>query len=156
MQLPKPSGKPLSASACLDSNGSRCWYTVDRVYTQRRSISQKSRFTTSRVSCWFDSQTVGNRHVSVWGRQENILIAIPAHGMIRSFRHRGLRRLYERGDPSRIGADQLDRITLALADLNAASKPSDIDLPAYRLHSLRGWQLRSRNATSVVPLQTGA
>ena len=45
--------------------------------------------------------------------------------MIRSFRHRGLRRLYERGDPSRIGADLLDRITLALADLDAASKPSD-------------------------------
>ena len=58
--------------------------------------------------------------------------------MIRSFRHRGLRRLYERGDPSRIGADQLDRITLALADLDAASKPSELDLPAYRLHPLRG------------------
>ena len=58
--------------------------------------------------------------------------------MIRSFRHRGLRRLYERGDPSRIGADQLDRTTLALADLDAASKPSDVDLPGYRLHPLRG------------------
>ena len=42
------------------------------------------------------------------------------------------------GDPSRIGADQLDRITLALADLDAASKPSELDLPAYRLHPLRG------------------
>ena len=58
--------------------------------------------------------------------------------MIRSFRHRGLRRLYERGDPSRVSADQLNRITLALADLDAASKPSDVDLPGYRLHPLRG------------------
>ena len=58
--------------------------------------------------------------------------------MIRSFRHRGLRRLYERDDPSRIAADQLDRIALALADLDAASKPSDLDLPGYRLHPLRG------------------
>ena len=58
--------------------------------------------------------------------------------MIRSFRHRGLKRLYERGDSSRIAADQLDRITLALADLDAASKPSDLDLPGYRLHPLRG------------------
>ena len=58
--------------------------------------------------------------------------------MIQSFRHRGLRRLYERGDPSRIGADQLDRITLALADLDATSKPSELDLPGYRLHPLRG------------------
>ena len=58
--------------------------------------------------------------------------------MIRSFRHRGLRRLYGRGDPSRIGADQLERITLALADLDVASKPSELDLPGYRLHPLRG------------------
>lgn len=58
--------------------------------------------------------------------------------MISSFRHRGLRRLYERDDPSRIGADLLDRITLALADIDAASKPSDVDLPGYRLHPLRG------------------
>ena len=58
--------------------------------------------------------------------------------MIRSFRHRGLRRLYERDDPGRIAADQLCRITLALADLDAAGKPSDLDLPGYRLHPLRG------------------
>ena len=58
--------------------------------------------------------------------------------MIRSFRHRGLRRLYERDDPGRIGADQLDRITLALADLDATTKPSELDLPGYRLHPLRG------------------
>ena len=60
------------------------------------------------------------------------------HFMIQSFRHRGLRRLYERNDPSRIDADQLDRITLALADLDAAGKLSDLDLPGYRLHPLRG------------------
>ena len=58
--------------------------------------------------------------------------------MIRSFRHRGLRRFYERGDPSRLRADQADRIAIALADLDAARKPSDLDLPGYRLHPLRG------------------
>ncbi|MDE2938298.1 MAG: type II toxin-antitoxin system RelE/ParE family toxin [Chloroflexota bacterium] len=58
--------------------------------------------------------------------------------MIRSFRHRGLRRLYERGDTSRIGADLLDRVALALADLDAASQQSEVDLPGYRLHQLRG------------------
>ena len=58
--------------------------------------------------------------------------------MIRSFRHRGLRRLYERDDPSRLATEQLDRITLALADLDVADKPSDLDLPGYRLHPLRG------------------
>ena len=58
--------------------------------------------------------------------------------MIRSFRHRGLRRLHERDDPTGVGADLVDRITLALADLDVAGKPSDIDLPGYRLHPLRG------------------
>ena len=45
--------------------------------------------------------------------------------------------MYERGDPSRVRADQADRIALALADLDDARKPSDLDLPGYRLHPLK-------------------
>lgn len=58
--------------------------------------------------------------------------------MIKSFRHRGLRRLHERGDPSKLKADQAERIAIALADLNAAKMPQDLDLPGYRLHPLKG------------------
>lgn len=58
--------------------------------------------------------------------------------MIQTFRHRGLKRLYERGDRSRIRADQAERILLALADLDDAMRPSDLDLPGYRLHPLKG------------------
>ncbi|MYH62970.1 MAG: Killer protein [Caldilineaceae bacterium SB0675_bin_29] len=58
--------------------------------------------------------------------------------MIQTFRHRGLRLLYARGDSSRVRADQAQRIALALADLDSASKPSDLDLPGYRLHPLKG------------------
>ena len=58
--------------------------------------------------------------------------------MIRSFRHRGLKRLYERSDRSRVRADQAERLALALADLDDARKPSDLDLPGYRLHPLKG------------------
>ncbi|MYE66949.1 MAG: hypothetical protein F4236_01865, partial [Acidimicrobiia bacterium] len=58
--------------------------------------------------------------------------------VIRTFRHRGLRRLYERDDASRVAPDQLERIIVALADLDAADKPGDLDLPGYRLHPLRG------------------
>ena len=46
--------------------------------------------------------------------------------------------MYERGDSSRVRADQADRIALALADLDDARKPSDLDLPGYRLHPLKG------------------
>ena len=58
--------------------------------------------------------------------------------VIQTFRHRGLKRLYERGDPSQVRADQAQRIALALADLDDANKPSDLDLPGYRLHPLKG------------------
>ena len=44
--------------------------------------------------------------------------------------------MYERGDVSRVGSDLSDRI--ALADLDDARKPSDLDLPGYRLHPLKG------------------
>ena len=58
--------------------------------------------------------------------------------MIRTLRHRGLKRLYERGDLGKVRADQAERIKLALADLDEASRPADLDLPGYRLHPLRG------------------
>lgn len=46
--------------------------------------------------------------------------------------------MYARGDPSKVRVDQAERIRLALADLDVASKPSDLDLPGYRLHPLKG------------------
>ena len=58
--------------------------------------------------------------------------------MIRRFRHRGLKRLYERDDPSRVATDLVERVKLALADLDSANHLRDIDLPGYRLHPLRG------------------
>ena len=58
--------------------------------------------------------------------------------MIQTLRHRGLKRLYERGDASKVRADLAERMLLALADLDDARKPSDLDLPGYRLHPLKG------------------
>jgi proteic killer suppression protein len=58
--------------------------------------------------------------------------------MIRSFRSRGLRRFFERGDESRIRADHRTTVRDILARLNAAFGPEDMDLPGFRLHPLRG------------------
>jgi len=58
--------------------------------------------------------------------------------MIKSFRHRGLKRLYERGDRSKINAQQVDKVESILANLDAATEPSDMDLPGYKLHALKG------------------
>ena len=58
--------------------------------------------------------------------------------MIGTFRHRGLKRLYEHGDASKVRADQVRRIADVLGHLDQAVKPSDLDLPGYRLHPLKG------------------
>jgi proteic killer suppression protein len=59
--------------------------------------------------------------------------------VIRSFRHRGLRRLFEADDRRGVRADQVSRIRRALALLDAAGKIEDVDqLPGMRLHRLKG------------------
>ncbi|MFJ1571929.1 type II toxin-antitoxin system RelE/ParE family toxin [Pseudomonas sp. NPDC088322] len=58
--------------------------------------------------------------------------------MIRSFRHKGLRALYQRGDTSGVRADQVARLRRLLASLAVAQSPADMDRPGYRLHPLRG------------------
>jgi toxin HigB-1 len=58
--------------------------------------------------------------------------------VIQSFRHRGLQRLYERGDASRLNADHVQRLRLILTLLDAATKPSDMNFPGSGFHALRG------------------
>ncbi len=58
--------------------------------------------------------------------------------MIRTFKHQGLKRLYERGDRSELGRDQLEVIEDILAILDVAVRPQDLNLPGYNLHPLKG------------------
>lgn len=58
--------------------------------------------------------------------------------MIRSFKHKGLKRLYQRDDESGIRPDMLARVKDILARLDVAQEPKDMDLPGYRLHALTG------------------
>jgi len=58
--------------------------------------------------------------------------------MIKRIRHRGLKRLYQRGDPSGIDSELQVRIEDVLAHLDMAVQPSDLDMPGYRLHALKG------------------
>ena len=58
--------------------------------------------------------------------------------MIRSFRHRGLKRFYERGDRCLIRPDLHDRVEVMLAQLDVAGSPEAMRLPQYRLHALKG------------------
>jgi proteic killer suppression protein len=58
--------------------------------------------------------------------------------MIVGFRHRGLRRLYERGDGRGIAATLVAKTERILARLDEAQRPSDMALPGLRLHPLKG------------------
>jgi proteic killer suppression protein len=58
--------------------------------------------------------------------------------MIRSFRHRGIKRLFERGDTGQVRAVMLEKIENILAVLDRAEAPETMDLPGFRLHPLKG------------------
>ncbi len=67
--------------------------------------------------------------------------------MIRSFRHKGLRLLFEKGVSRGIQATHVRRITDILDLLNAAAKPGDMNFPGSFLHPLKGtlagyWSVR--------------
>lgn len=58
--------------------------------------------------------------------------------MIRSIRHKGLRRLYEDDDRRGIAGEHAERLRDILARLDASTTIGDMDLPAFRLHPLKG------------------
>ena len=58
--------------------------------------------------------------------------------MIRSFKHRGLKRLYERDDRSGIRPIWWKRLRKFLTVLERAATPQALNLPGYRLHPLKG------------------
>lgn len=58
--------------------------------------------------------------------------------MIRSFKHRGLKRLYEHNDRSGVRPDLVETVEEILTVLDEAATPQALNLPGYRLHSLKG------------------
>jgi proteic killer suppression protein len=58
--------------------------------------------------------------------------------MIKSFKHKGLRRFYETRSKQGIQAQQAPKIRMQLAALDSAHDIEDLDVPGYRLHQLKG------------------
>ena len=58
--------------------------------------------------------------------------------MIKSFRHKGLRRLFEAGNASGVQASHAKRLRLQLSALDTAHVVEDLDIPGFRLHPLKG------------------
>jgi toxin HigB-1 len=58
--------------------------------------------------------------------------------MIRSIKHKGLRRLFEDDDPRGVIPEHAEKLRDILARLNAAREVADMDLVGFRLHPLKG------------------
>ncbi len=68
--------------------------------------------------------------------------------MIKSFRHKGLKRLFKDDDPRGVIAEHLMKLRNILARLDAASSVEDMALPGFNLHALKG-ELRGFMAVTV-------
>jgi len=68
--------------------------------------------------------------------------------MIESFRHKGLKRLYEDDDPRGVATEHLTKLRNILARLDAAASVEDMNLPGFNLHALKG-ELRGFWAVTV-------
>lgn len=58
--------------------------------------------------------------------------------MIKSFRHKGLRRFYESGSMAGIQPKHQQRLRMQLAALDTAHHIDDLDIPGFKLHALKG------------------
>ncbi len=58
--------------------------------------------------------------------------------MIKSFKHKGLRKLFLSNDHSGINPQHASKLTRILDRLDASTNPQDMNLPGYKLHELSG------------------
>lgn len=58
--------------------------------------------------------------------------------MIKSFRHKGLRRFFETGSTAGVQANHEKRLRLQLSALDTARVIEDMDIPGFHLHTLKG------------------
>lgn len=58
--------------------------------------------------------------------------------MIKTFRHKGLKLLYEEDDGKKLPPSMVQRIKIILSTLEAAQEIEGMNLPTFRLHQLKG------------------
>ncbi len=69
--------------------------------------------------------------------------------MIKSFRHKGIQLFFETGSRAKIQAIHASRLKRQLLALNRAARPEDMDIPGWRLHPLKGLELRGHWAIRI-------
>ena len=68
--------------------------------------------------------------------------------MIKSFRHRSLKELYEEGRSARVAQGNVTKLLRVLTALDRSSNPTGMDIPGFRLHPLKG-RVKGHHAVSV-------
>mgnify|MGYP003981361977 CR=1 FL=1 len=58
--------------------------------------------------------------------------------MIKSFKHKGLKRFFDKGDVSKLHQEHVKRINQQLDIIHTDQEIEDVDLPGYFLHELKG------------------
>jgi proteic killer suppression protein len=76
-------------------------------------------------------------------RNSSVLTRVAQHAillckMIKSWKHKGLKRFYTSGDKSGIRPDHAKRLTMILQLLDVANRPEVFDLPGLNFHPLKG------------------
>ncbi len=69
--------------------------------------------------------------------------------MITHFKHRGLKRFFLQGDPSRLPPEMIDRIDTILTKLHASKTIEELNVHSYHLHELKG----ARRGTWAISVQ---
>ena len=68
--------------------------------------------------------------------------------MIASFKHRGLKALYDERAARRVAPEHVQKLRDVLAVLDRSRRPQDVDIPGFRLHPLKG-ELKGQYAVAV-------
>jgi len=58
--------------------------------------------------------------------------------VIKSFRHKGIEKFFRFGSKAGIQAKHAAKLRRQLARLDASTMPEDMDIPGWKLHSLKG------------------
>ena len=58
--------------------------------------------------------------------------------MIKSFKHKGLKKFFETGTTSGIQAKHSKKLRMQLAAIDTATVIDDVDIPGFSLHPLKG------------------
>ena len=58
--------------------------------------------------------------------------------MIRTFKHKGLRELFEKGKSKNVASDFAPKLLRQMDAINQADAPDQLNFPSYDLHELKG------------------